>query len=320
MTRKTFRAQTLSSNSVQLKANSQYVALRADDLLANNLIFTLPSIYGVEGQALTTDGSGGLLFSNVSDGSSTLSVGTTNASNVVSNAVSGVSTIVFDLDSGFDVVDLGNDVVKVQINSTFKFWEIAGQETLIAEGIDTVNIVAGENINLTTNAEVKSLTISSTGGAANDYATYSTLTANTYNTYVNIYSLIDDVQSNLNSIDSNTRVYVDNNLISNTSITLTAGDGIEIAANIDSKEVAFSVNMSNVTSQTIELDGSTNSFSLVKSVPNKNMVFVIYNGLIQNPATYSIDSTTLTLSNDAPILAGSSIELRYLDLFNFPGS
>jgi len=167
MTRKAFRAQTLSSNTINLRANAQYVALRADNAVTSNLIFTLPNNYGTAGQAVTTDGSGRLLFSSISGGgsNSTLSVGTTSSSNVITNAVNGVSTIAFDLDSGFDVVDLGNDTVKIQINSTFKFWEVEGQDTIVAEGLDTVTFIAGDNISLATNATSKSLTISAAGGA-----------------------------------------------------------------------------------------------------------------------------------------------------------
>jgi hypothetical protein len=43
---------------------SNYVALKAPNLLGSNLTFTLPNADGTSGQALVTDGSGTLSFSN----------------------------------------------------------------------------------------------------------------------------------------------------------------------------------------------------------------------------------------------------------------
>ena len=79
----------------------------------------------------------------------------------VANTVSSVSTLRFDEDSGFDVTNLGNGIAKIGMNSTFKFWEVEGQETLIASGLDTIQIVAGRGIILETNANSvpKALTI-----------------------------------------------------------------------------------------------------------------------------------------------------------------
>ena len=172
---------------------------------------------------------------------------------------------------------------------------------------------------------------------SNDYSTYTTVTglintvqsnvdalpdsaANDYSTYTTLSGLINTVQDNVSTVSSNTQVYVGDGLLSNTTLRLTAGDGLTISGNTTSGEATFTVSMSNVTSQTIALDGSANSFSIVKAVSNTNMVFVIYNGLVQDPSRYSIDSTTLTLANDEPIVAGANLELRYLDFFSLPGT
>jgi hypothetical protein len=86
-----------------------------------------------------------------------------NAANVTSNNVSQVNAIRFDVDSGFDVVDMGGGEVKIAMNSTFKYWIVNGQQTLIAEGLDSVEFKNGTGINITTdpNSSPKSLTISS---------------------------------------------------------------------------------------------------------------------------------------------------------------
>jgi hypothetical protein len=55
---------------------------------------------------------------------------------------------------------------------TWKTWQVAGQQSLIAVGEDTVSFVAGANISITTNAISKTITFSSDGGtsAGNIYA------------------------------------------------------------------------------------------------------------------------------------------------------
>ena len=96
-------------------------------------------------------------------GSSTnLTVSLINPQDEYSNVVLDVNAIRFDTDSGFDVFDLGNGEVKIGMNSTFKFWEVDGQDTLEAIGLDTIKIIAGPNMIITTDAasDPKSITFS----------------------------------------------------------------------------------------------------------------------------------------------------------------
>ena len=96
---------------------------------------------------------------------STITVGNINSNNEIGDTtIVNVETIRFDTDSGFDVTDLGSGSVKVGMNSTFKTIKVDGQDDLVAIGLDTLELVAGNNITLTTNAnsDPKSLIISST--------------------------------------------------------------------------------------------------------------------------------------------------------------
>lgn len=79
-----------------------------------------------------------------------LTVSNIDGFNVVSNEIDNVTTIRFDSDSGFDVVDLGNGEIKIQMNSTFKTWKVAGESDLVADGLDTVEFVAGPGITINT--------------------------------------------------------------------------------------------------------------------------------------------------------------------------
>ena len=154
---------------------------------------------------------------------------------------------------------------------------------------------------------------------SNDYSTLLAARSNDYSTYTSLQANIDTVQSNISSISSNTQIYVGDTLLSNTSVRITAGDGVAFTTNANASEVSFAVQMSNVTSQTFALSGSTNVFTIAKTA-NVNMVFVIYNGLVQDPSRYSISSTTLTLANTEPLVEGANLEVRFLDFFDLPGS
>jgi hypothetical protein len=107
---------------------------------------------GANGQVLTTDGTGNLRWATVSGGgngnSSGITVGTMDVANQFINSFANITTLGFDEDSGFDVIDLGNGVAKVAMNSTFKFWEVDGAPGLTAEGLDTVNFITGNNISI----------------------------------------------------------------------------------------------------------------------------------------------------------------------------
>lgn len=81
-------------------------------------------------------------------------------------AITNVTGLRFDDDSGFDVVDLGGGNAKVQMNSTFKYWEVNGQPGLTAQGLDTANFIAGSGVTITADSVNNSLTFSSTGGVS----------------------------------------------------------------------------------------------------------------------------------------------------------
>jgi len=80
--------------------------------------------------------------------------------------VQNVTRLLFDQDTGFNLTEITTGVVKVALGSTFKTWKVTGQQDLVAIGEDTIRIVAGSGISLTTNpyAAIKTLTINSTGG------------------------------------------------------------------------------------------------------------------------------------------------------------
>jgi hypothetical protein len=93
---------------------------------------------------------------------SSLSVGLVSGPNSVpSNTITNITALKFDTDAGFDLTDLGNGAVKVGMNSTFKYWKVDGQQDLVANGLDTIQFVAGPGIQITTdpNSDPKAIKI-----------------------------------------------------------------------------------------------------------------------------------------------------------------
>ena len=78
---------------------------------------------GAVGLQSFTGGGTALTVAEINDPSANVSVAT-------------VNEIQFDVDSGFALTDLTGGVVKVAMESTFKMWNISGQDTLIAQAVD----------------------------------------------------------------------------------------------------------------------------------------------------------------------------------------
>jgi hypothetical protein len=89
-----------------------------------------------------------------------MTVSLINSENTVSSPLTDITAIRFDTDSGFDITDLGSGAVKVGMNSTFKFWKVDGQSDLVATGLDTIRLIAGSGMAITTDplSDPKSIT------------------------------------------------------------------------------------------------------------------------------------------------------------------
>jgi hypothetical protein len=109
----------------------------------------------------------GLFWSgNGSAFSSGLTISEINSANALSNISTSVTSIRFDRDTGFSVVELDPGNVKVSLGSSFKTWHVPGQADLVAVAEDEVTFF-GNSIDITTNPTApKSITF------ATNLATY----------------------------------------------------------------------------------------------------------------------------------------------------
>jgi hypothetical protein len=281
----------------------------------------------------------------ISGGGASLNVALANSSNIATNVVSGVSTLLFDTDSGLDIVNLGGGNVKVQLNSTFKTWEVDGQESLIAEGLDNVRFVAGDGISITTNALASPKSIEFAWNAN------SWVNANDYTTYTTLNSRINSVQSNVTSISAdgiiNSETFTTVSTSNTFSLYTTVGDanniivslsGIVQYPTLDYVVSGSTLTLSNVApvtgglvlevrylntrgrgsddavlfSDSFAVDGSTNAFTLSGAVSNKTSLLVYFDGLLQHDDTYETSGNTLTIANSAP-LQTSKLSVRALN-------
>ena len=123
-------------------------------------------------------------YNDLTDKPTPLSVGVVDTNNNLLSNTTDVTAIRFDTDSGFDVVDLGSGIVKVQMNSTFKYWKSAGQQDLVATGLDTVEFVAGAGISISLDpngSPYQTITLSATGGGTGGATNLNELTDVSYN-------------------------------------------------------------------------------------------------------------------------------------------
>jgi len=124
----------------------------------------------IPGQALVWNGNINKWQANTittGGGAGSINVGKILANGVYIDTVANVTDLYFDDDSGFDVVDLGYGVAKVQMNSTFKYWNVNGSAGLTAVGLDTANFIAGSGMIISANPSNNSITFSATGVSSN---------------------------------------------------------------------------------------------------------------------------------------------------------
>jgi hypothetical protein len=245
-------------------------------------------------------GDGSLLNTAVS----ALSIGLVTSSTTFSTFTN-VSYLAFDTESGFDLTQLSAGKLKVGMNSTFKYWHVAGQDTLVAGGLDHITFIAGNGVTIATNTGTnpKSISFSATavyGGALGDLSVdstviYSTSTIRTVGisnkninlttdgaSYLSIPALADTVSPLI--VSSPNEVRITTSRASNNPIT--------ISPNQDGNGPGYVV----IGSSTSTSTGGLFAFSAVAGIdfwPNPSIVAQNYG----NPDVGVLDLTTQNNNN-----------------------
>lgn len=235
--------------------------------------------------------------------------------NVV-NTFTNINTIQFDADSGMAVVDESNNTVTIQLNSTFKNWNVDGSPGLVAVGLDTVNFIAGSNMTISANnlSSPKSITFSSTGGGGGGGTTTANIQSDRFlgtgacTTYTLTHTSYTDA----------TFVYIDgvsqkpqvDFQVSNKTLTFNVAPANNTTIEARGLRDLALVNVSTINSQTFSGNGACTEFALSGGTQySTNGLFVFVDGVTQVPATdYSVTGTTLTFTS--PPEASAVIEVR----------
>jgi hypothetical protein len=146
---------------------TNYVRIQAPASLAANVTYTLPTADGTSGQLLSTNGSGTLSWAST-NGNTFQTIAVAGQSNVVADSTTDTLTlaagtgITLTTNATTDTVTITNSVTAP---NTFGTIAVAGQSNVVADSTtDTLTLVAGTNVTITTNATTDTITINASAG------------------------------------------------------------------------------------------------------------------------------------------------------------
>jgi len=224
--------------------------------------------------------------------------------------------------------------------SSFSTITVAGQSNVVADSAsDTLTLVAGSNVTLTTDATNDSITISATGGGGGSSNSFATIAVSGQSSVVadsstdtltlvagSGISITTDATTDTLTI-TNTggggggvasdsfktiSVYGQSNVVADSAtdtLTLTAGSGVSIVTDPITDSITISATGGTtgggtdipVIVNSFVGNGTQTIFTLSTTPGNKDQTLVIVGGVPQAKATYSVSGTTLTFS-EAPDL------------------
>jgi len=224
--------------------------------------------------------------------------------------------------------------------SSFSTITVAGQSNVVADSAsDTLTLVAGSNVTLTTDATTDTITISATGGGGGSSNSFATIAVSGQSSVVadsstdtltlvagSGISITTDATTDTLTI-TNTggggggvasdsfktiSVYGQSNVVADSAtdtLTLTAGSGVSIVTDPITDSITISATGGTtgggtdipVIVNSFVGNGTQTIFTLSTTPGNKDQTLVIVGGVPQAKATYSLSGTTLTFS-EAPDL------------------
>jgi len=207
---------------------------------------------------------------------------------VSGNTESNITVTYEDSDGTLDFSVTGGG----SVSEAFKTISVSGQSDVVADAAaDTLTLVAGSNMTITTNASGDEITFASSGGGGSQ----------------NLFSTI--------SVSGQSDVVAD---ATTDTLTLVAGSNITLTtdASNDSITIASSASGSGGSStqfakNTFTGDDSTVDFTLTQSMTSEDGLIVFIDGVYQADNVYSVSGTTLTFAT-AP-LASRVIEVFQLE-------
>ena len=265
--------------TVTLPATTGTLALTSSDITGNaataTALETARTIHGV-----SFDGTANIDLTEV--------IQDTVGAMVSGNTESNITVTYEDSDGTLDFSVTGGG----SVSEAFKTISVSGQSDVVADAAaDTLTLVAGSNMTITTNASGDEITFASSGGGGSQ----------------NLFSTI--------AVSGQSDVVADS---TTDTLTLVAGSNITLTtdASADSITIASTASGSGGSSSTFAKntfagDGSTTDFTLSTSMTNEDGLIVFIDGVYQADNVYSVSGTTLTFAT-APV-NGRVIEVFQLE-------
>ena len=277
---------------------------------------TLTTDASADSITITNSATGANAFGNVLvSGQSTVAADGTN-DNLTLVAGTGIT---LTTDASADSVTITNSAAA---GNSFGTIAVSGQGSVVADQAnDTLTLVAGSNVTLTTSAAGDSVTIASSGGGG----------GGSVDAGASITEFKFDVSSSTSSFsgsdaNSNTLAYTAgaiqvylNGILLDPATDYTATNGTAVvltdaaSSGDDLQIIAFNRKIlnANTTVNTFTGDGSTTAFTLSTDPVNENNTNVFIDGVYQSKSNYSVSGTTLTFSTAPPDTSAIEVSLGF---------
>ena len=201
----------------------------------------------------------------------------------------------------------GTDASGSGASNSFETIAISGQSSVVAESAtDTLNLVAGSNITLTTDASTDSITITSTASGSTQLNVEKNILSGDGSTVA--FTVSSSIVS-----ENNTQVYIDgvyqskdNYSTSGSTVTFTTAppNGSEI-------EIIHFVSVQGIIrTDTFTGDNSTVAFVTGSGILDENNTQIYLDGVYQSKDNYTVSGSTVTFSTAPP--TGVAIEVVHI--------
>ena len=210
---------------------------------------------------------------------------------VSSNTESNITVTYEDSDGTLDFSVTGGG----SVSEAFKTISVSGQDDVVADAAaDTLTLVAGSNMTITTSASGDTITFASSGSGGSQ----------------NLFSTI--------AVSGQSNVVADS---TTDTLTLVAGSGMTLTTDASGDSITFassgsggggSSSSSEFAKNTFTGDGSTTAFTLTKTMSSEDGLIVFIDGVYQADNVYSVSGTTLTF-------ATAPVNSRVIEVFQLEG-
>jgi len=295
----TLDTDNIGEGSSNLYFTNERVDDRVNALLVAGSNITLT--YDDAGNTLTIAASGGG-SGTVTEAFKTISV--SGQDNIVADSatdtltVAAGSGITLTTNASTDTLTITNSG---SASNSFETIAVSGQSNVVADsGTDTLTLVAGSNMTITTNASTDTITFASTasgsGGSSSSF-TKNTFTGDGSTTAFTLSKSVSNEDNLIVFIDA---AYQADNVYSVSGTTLTF-----VTAPVNTRLIEVFIIEGGIVGtapviDTMTGDGSDTTLALSTTPASENQTFVTIDGVVQHKSTYSVSGSTLTFSEAPP--------------------